>query len=101
MTLLIMSIRFVCEIIALIIFGLWGFHQGKIVGAIGVPLMIGIIWAMLGSPYKLQGFYGVMLELFLFLAASYALYNLGLTYLALTYGIVALGIAILIRYMNI
>ncbi|MEH7237969.1 YrdB family protein [Bacillus sp. JJ1562] len=104
MTLLIMAIRFVWEILALIIFGLWGFHHGKFLGAIGIPLVVVVIWAMLGSPgapYKLQGFYGIILELFLFLAASYILYKLVYTQLALIYSIVALGTSLLIHYMNI
>lgn len=104
MTLLIMAIRFVWEILALIIFGLWGFHHGKFLGAIGIPLVVVVIWAMLGSPgapYKLQGFYGIILELFLFLAASYTLYKLGHTQLALIYCIVALVTSFLIHYMKI
>ncbi|KAA0549584.1 DUF2568 domain-containing protein [Bacillus sp. BGMRC 2118] len=32
-----MTSRFICEIVALIIFGIWGFQQGKMIGAIGVP----------------------------------------------------------------
>ncbi|MEH7387680.1 YrdB family protein [Bacillus sp. JJ1521] len=104
MTLLIMAIRFVWEFLALIIFGLWGFHHGKFLGAIGIPLVVVVIWAILGSPgapYKLPGFYGIILELFLFLAASYTLYKLGHTQLAFTYCIVALITSFLIHYMNI
>ncbi|HWL23779.1 MAG TPA: YrdB family protein [Ureibacillus sp.] len=101
---LIMASRFIWEVLALIIFGIWGFHQGKIIGAIGVPLVVAVIWAMLGSPnapYKLQGFYGFILELVLFLLASYLLYSLGHTYFALIYCIVAIGITLLIRIMDI
>ena len=96
--------RFICEIVALIIFGIWGFQQGKIIGAIGVPLVVAVIWAMLGSPnapYKLQGFYGSILELFLFSVACYILYSLGHTYLAFIYFIVAFGVSILIHFMGI
>ncbi|WP_316572718.1 YrdB family protein [Neobacillus sp. YIM B06451] len=104
MVLVIMVSRFLCEIVALIIFGIWGFQQGKIAGAIGVPLVVAVVWAMLGSPnapYKLQGVYGSILELLLFSVASYLLYSLGHTYLALLYFIVAIGISILIHFMNI
>ncbi|WP_053367742.1 YrdB family protein [Bacillus sp. FJAT-27245] len=104
MILLIMASRFICEIVALIIFGTWGFQQGKMIGAIGIPLVVAITWAMLGSPnapYKLEGFYGFTLELILFSAASYILYSLGHTHLALIYGIIAFGISILIYFMNI
>ncbi|WP_036185233.1 YrdB family protein [Ureibacillus manganicus] len=104
MILFIMASRFICEILALIIFGMWGFLQGKIVGAIGAPLVVAVIWAMFGSPnapYKLQGFYGSILELFIFLVASYILYSLGHTYLSLIYCIIAFGISILIHFMDI
>jgi Protein of unknown function (DUF2568) len=99
-----MAIRFVCEILALIIFGFWGFQYGKIVGVIGMPLIVAVIWAIFGSPaapYKLKGSYKFFLELFIFGVASYLLYQLGYTYLALIFCIVALGTAILIRYMKI
>lgn len=104
MTIVIMAIRFICEIIALIIFGLWGFHQGKIIGALGVPTVVAVIWAMFNSPqapYKLQGFYGFTFEILLFLITSYTLYSLGHTYLALIYCIVAIGISFLIHFMDI
>ncbi|MCM3587816.1 YrdB family protein [Mesobacillus maritimus] len=104
MTLLIMASRFICEILALIIFGIWGFQQGKMIGAIGVPLVVAVIWSMLGSPnapYKLQGFYGSILELVLFSAASFLLYSLGHTYLAFIYFIIAFGVSMLIHFMDI
>ena len=97
---LVMGSRFICEIIALIIFGFWGYEQWKGFGAIVVPLVVVVIWAMCGSPnapYKLQSYYGFILEVFLFSTASYALFSLGYPYFALMYGIVALGIAILIH----
>jgi hypothetical protein len=104
MTIFIMTSRFFCEILALIIFGLWGFQQGEIIGAIGVPIVVAVIWAMWGSPkapYKLHGFYGFAFELLLFLMASYTLYSLGHTYIALTYCIVVIGISFLIHFMDI
>lgn len=104
MTLLIMAIRFVCEILALIIFGFWGFRYGNIIGAIGVPVVVAVIWAIWGSPaapYQLEGFYKLFLELAIFLLASYVLFRLGHNYLALVFCVVALGTSAIIRYMNI
>ena len=104
MTLFIMASRFICEILALIIFGIWGFQQWKIIGAIGVPLVVILIWCMLGSPnapYKLQGLYGSILEFLLFSVAGYILYSLGYKHLALIYCIIAFGISILIHFMGI
>jgi hypothetical protein len=104
MSVLIMGIRFVCEILALIIFGFCGFRYGNIIGAIGVPLVVAVIWALWGSPaapYQLEGFYKLFLEIAIFLLASYLLYRLGHSYLALAFCIVALGTSALIRYMNI
>ena len=101
---LVMASRLICEIVALIIFGIWGFQQGKIIGAIGAPLVIAVIWAMLGSPnapYKLQGFYGSILALFLFSVASYILHSLGHTYLAYIYFIVAFGVSLVIHFKGI
>ncbi|SOC19512.1 uncharacterized protein DUF2568 [Ureibacillus xyleni] len=100
----IMASRFICEIVALIIFGRWGFLQGKIVGAIGVPLVVAVIWTLFGSPkapYKLQGFYGTVFEFFLFGVVSYILYRLGYTPFALIYFVIAFGISIFIQVMDI
>ncbi|WP_158555991.1 YrdB family protein [Peribacillus glennii] len=99
-----MAIRFVCEILALIIFGFWGFRYGNIIGAIGVPVMVAVIWALWGSPaapYQLEGFYKLFLELAILSLASYVLFSLGHNYLALVFCIVALGTSAIIRYMNI
>lgn len=73
-------------------------------GAIGLPLLVAIIWAMLGSPnapYKLQGIYGSILEIGIFTVTSFLLYSLGHTYLALIYWIVAIGISTAIHLMGI
>ncbi|PLT27836.1 YrdB family protein [Peribacillus deserti] len=104
MTLLIMAIRFVCEILALIIFGFWGFRYGNIIGAIGVPVVVAVIWALWGSPaapYQIEGFYKLFLELAIFSLAGYVLFSLGHNYLAFVFCMVALGASAIIRYMNI
>ena len=104
MTLLIMTSRFICEIIVLILCGLWGFQQWKVSGAIGVPLLIIVIWAMFGSPnalYKLQGFYGLILTLCIFSLAGFMLHHLGYTNFAFIFCIVSFGVSSLIYFMDI
>jgi len=101
---IIMAVRFICEIVALVIFGLWGFHNGKLIGAIGIPLVVAVIWSLLGSPkapYQLQGGYRLILEGAIFIGASYCLYSLGYTKLAITYLIVTVVTALLILLLKI
>ncbi|MBD3109632.1 YrdB family protein [Bacillus sp. AGMB 02131] len=101
---LIMAIRFISEVLALVIFGMWGFHHWKIIGVTAAPLMVAVIWSMWASPkapYKLQGIYGFALEFVIFSAASYCLYSLGYTNLALIFLIVAIGVAAFMRFMGI
>ena len=97
---LIMGVRFICEVIALVIFGFWGFHQWKSIGAIAVPLVVMVIWGMFCSPkapYKLQSYYGFIVEFSIFSLASYFLYRLGHPYLAILSFIVTLGISSLLH----
>lgn len=104
MGLLIMAIRFVLEILALIIVGIWGYRNGNLIGAIGLPLIVAVIWAIFGSPgapYKLHGIYKILLELSIFLVASYFLYKLGHSVMAMTFAGVAIITSFLIVFLNI
>ncbi len=99
-----MAIRFSWEIIALIIYSLWGYEKAKWLGAILIPLLVATIWALFGSPaatFKLVGIYKIGLELSIFFIAAYLLFKLQHLSLAVAYGTVALFISILIIWLKI
>lgn len=99
-----MAIRFVWEIIALIIYSIWGYGKAKWLGAILTPFLVATIWALFGSPaatYKLDGIYKIGLELSIFFVAAYLLFKLQHLSLAVAYGSIALFISILIIWLKI
>lgn len=88
-----LALRFILELCALASLGYWGFQATgtilkKIVLGIGTPLLIAIIWAMLGSPgalVKLSPHFHLLLEIIVFGLPAIALYGTGKYGLALTY----------------
>ncbi|NGQ96263.1 YrdB family protein [Brevibacillus sp. SYP-B805] len=91
-----LALRFFLELCGLAALGYWGFHTGKepvtkSALGIGTPLLIAIVWAMLGSPgapVKLSFPLRLLLELVVFGMPAIALYAAGKLGLAVTYGIV-------------
>ena len=99
-----LALRFILEVCALVFLGYWGFKssQGllmKSVLGIGLPLLIAIIWAVFGSPaapIPAEGFQRLLLEIFIFGLATFALYSSGKPTLAIIYAITVIINRILI-----
>lgn len=99
------SIRFLWEILALIIYGYWGFHAANhtainIILGIGAPLSAAVIWGTFGAPkapYQLTGFSLILLEIIIFGGAAAALFFLEKNTLAFVYGVIALINLVLIH----
>jgi hypothetical protein len=79
-----LAIRFALELCMLAAFGWWGYHSYSgtegILLAIGLPLVVAIIWGLFLSPkakVKLPMFIRVLMELVLFGTAAWLLYNSG------------------------
>ena len=86
-----LAARFLLELCVLISVGYWGFKIGsgwllRILLGIGVPLLIAVIWGMLGAPkstFQLQGLSLLVLEILVFgsgVAALYLARNSALTW---------------------
>ncbi|MEH7308638.1 YrdB family protein [Neobacillus drentensis] len=90
------GVRFLLEILVLIILGFWGFKvsQGtilKIIVGIGLPLLIAVIWGLFGAPkatYLLSGFPFLLLEIVVFGLPVIALLSLEKQALAFIYGLI-------------
>lgn len=91
-------VRFLLEIMALVIIGYWGFQtpQGtflKFVFAIGSPLVLAIIWGMFGTPKapcRLSGTSFLFLEIIVFGLPVVALLLIDKTTFASIYGVVVI-----------
>jgi len=93
-----LGVRFLLEILALIILGYWGFKTQhgtilKVVIGIGAPLLFAVIWGMFGAPkarFGLRGFPFLFLELIVFGLPFVALLVTEKTTLASLYGVVVI-----------
>ncbi len=97
-----LAIRFALEVAALISVGIWGYRQGegwvRIVLAIGIPLVLTVIWGVFAvpddpsrsgtAPVVTPGIIRLFIELGIFALATWALQDLGNTRLSLILGIV-------------
>jgi hypothetical protein len=88
-----LALRFFLEILALVIYGYWGFQvsQGvfmKYLLGVGTPLLVAVVWGMFGSPkapYGLTGASFLLLEIILFGLPAVALFFSGKQTWALVY----------------
>lgn len=86
-----LGLRFLLEIMVLVILGYWGFHvsQGtmiKLLLGIGTPLLAAVIWGLFGAPkapYVLDGFSFLLLEIVIFGLPAAALFFIGKQKLAI------------------
>lgn len=95
-----LTVRFLLELVALFVSGLWGWNQAddwtKYLLAFGLPIMLAIVWGIFNvpndpsrsgkAPVVVPGFVRLILELLVFGFATWALYDLGYSILALLYG---------------
>ncbi len=103
-----LTIRFLLELSALLAMGVWGWQQSegrlRLVLAVGIPLIAAILWGIFAVPHDpsrsgtapiaIPGILRLMLELAVFVLATWALYDVGVTKLSWI-----LGIAIIIHYL--
>jgi len=100
-----LGVRFLLEIMALIILGYWGFQISqstimKIILGIGAPLLTAVIWGMFGAPkasYLLTGFPFLLLEIIIFGLPVVALFFIEKQNLAYIYGLITVINLILMK----
>lgn len=98
-----LALRFLLEMAALFAVGYWGWaqHEGvwRYVLAIGLPLLAAVLWGVFRAPgdasagppiIAIPGALRLALELGLFVAATWCLYNAGATRAAWIFGGIAL-----------
>jgi hypothetical protein len=103
-----LGVRFLFEIMVLIILGYWGFHVTqsfllKTVLGVGTPLLVAVIWGMFGAPkapYTLTGFPFLLLEIVIFGLPVVVLLFLEKQTMAWFYGGIALINLILMKLWN-
>jgi hypothetical protein len=102
-----LGIRFLLEVLALIIYCYWGFHRDglilKMILGIGTPLLAAVLWGTFGAPkaaYKAEGFTHLLLEIIIFGFAAVALYFSDKSSLANLYGIIFIVNLILLKLWN-
>jgi hypothetical protein len=97
-----LAIRFLLELSALVTMGVWGWRQGqgwlRVVLALGIPLIAAVIWGTFAvpndpsrsgaAPIAVPGMLRLAIELAFLIFATWALYDLGVTTLSWTLGVI-------------
>lgn len=109
-----LAVRFILEITALIMIGVWGWNQSddwlRFLLAFGSPIILAAIWGTFAvpndpsrsgnAPVAVRGNLRLAIELAFFTIATYAIYELGYSTLAIVYGAIVV-IHYLISYDRI
>jgi hypothetical protein len=96
-----LAVRFLLELSALFVLGLWGWHRRddglRIVVALTIPLVAAALWGIFAVPHDptrsgsapvpVSGLLRLALEFGFFGCAALALYDLGFSTLTATFGI--------------
>jgi hypothetical protein len=89
-------LAFVCLLFAFVTLAIWGFSTWpfpwNIVVGIGAPAVAILVWALFVSPravFAVHPFIRAVVELLVYASATLAWWNVGLTWVGLVYGIVA------------
>lgn len=99
-----LGLRFLLEVLALMALGYWGWSQGdgasRYLWAVGGPLLLAIIWGTFRVPedpsasgralIPVRGVVRLLLELFVFGLATWALFDAGASSLAALFGAMVL-----------
>lgn len=102
-----LTIRFLLELAALAVMGIWGWRQGEgwmqYLLVIGIPLLVAAVWGTFAvpndpsrsgkAPIPVPGIIRLIIELTVFGFATWALYDLNYTGLSL-----AMGIIVVVHY---
>jgi hypothetical protein len=96
-----LALRFLLEIIALVILGIWGWRAGegwmRFVLALGIPVGAAALWGTFRvpndpgkAPVPVPGIVRLTLEMIYFGFATWALYDMGTTLLSWIFGLVVI-----------
>lgn len=95
-------LRLLSELAAFAILALWGFLTWplgwNVLFGLGTPALAILFWALFVSPkavIRVHPFVRALVELLIFSAATIALWNLGLGWFGLAFGVVAVTIGLL------
>ena len=95
-------LAFVCELFAFATLAIWGFAQWpfpwNIVAGIGAPILAIVVWALFVSPravLAVHPFVRGIVELLVFLAATIAWWSMGLAWVGLVFGVVAVTVGVI------
>lgn len=95
-------LAFVSELFAFATLALWGFvmwpFPWNVVAGIGAPLVAILIWALFVSPravLAVHPFVRAIVELLVYASATLAWWSMGLTWVGIVYGVVAVTAGVL------
>jgi len=94
-------LAFVCELVAFASLAIWGFalwpFPWNIVAGVGAPALAIVVWALFVSPravLAVHPFVRAVAELLVYVSASIAWWSMGLTWVGLVFGIVAVTVGV-------
>jgi len=99
-----LAVRFILELSALTSIGIWGWKQSddwiKFVLGIGLPILFAVIWGTFAvpedpsrsgnAPIVVSGYIRLAIELAIFAAATWALYNIDYGRISLIFGTIVI-----------
>lgn len=95
-------LAFACELFAFVTLAIWGFAEfafpWNIVAGIGAPLLAILVWALFVSPravFEVHPFVRAAVELLVYVSATLAWWSMGLTWVGLIFGLVAVTAGVL------
>jgi hypothetical protein len=95
-------LAFVCELFAFVTLAFWGFaawpFPWNIVAGIGAPILAILVWALFVSPravFAVHPFVRAVVELLVYASAVAAWWDLGLLWVGVVFGIVAVVAGVL------
>lgn len=95
-------LAFVCELFAFASLAIWGFaawpFPWNIVAGVGAPVLAIAVWALFVSPravLAVHPFIRAIAELLVYLAATIAWWDLGLAWVGLVFGVVAVTVGVI------
>lgn len=95
-------LAFVSELFAFATLAVWGFvawpFPWNIVAGIAAPVAAILVWALFVSPravFAVHPFVRAIVELLVYASATIALWSMGLTWVGLVYGVLAVTIGVL------
>lgn len=96
-------LAFVIELVAFIVLAVWGFVAWdlpwNILFGIATPAAAIMMWALFVSPravFMVHPFVRALVELFVYASATIVLWSMGLTWVGLAYGIIAVTVGVFV-----